>query len=90
MPPYPRPLHPVSSTLTTVPLPFPPLTTHSSRVYPQNNFEANAEDCLRNLQTVPEERQWGTSHFLIVVEAREAEDDIFQQYYQWFINKGWD
>ena len=90
MPPYPRPSHPVPSTLTTVSLPFPPLTTRSGQVYPQNYFEANAEDCLRCLQTVSEEQRWGTSHFPIVVEAPEAEDDIFQRYYQWFINEGRD
>ena len=91
MPPYPRPSHPIPSTsATTKPLPFPPLTTCSGWVYSQNYFEANAEDCLCRLQTIPQERRWGTSHFLIVVEAPDAEDNIFQRYYQWFINKGWD
>ena len=55
MPPYPRPSHPVPST-SAIPLPFPPLTTRSGRIYPWNYFEANAEDCLRHLQTVPEEQ----------------------------------
>ena len=93
MPPYSRPLNlanPTPSTSTNAPLPFPPLTTCSGRVYPRNYFEANATDCLHRLQTVPEEQQWGTSHFPIVVKALEAEDDIFQRYYQWFINEGWD
>ena len=90
MPPYPRPSHPVPLTSTNIPLPFPLLTTHSGRVYPRNYFKANAKDCLCRLQTVPEERRWGTSHFPIVVEAPEAEDDIFQRYYQWFINEGQD
>ena len=50
----------------------------------------NAADCLCRLQTVPEEQQWGTALFPIVVEAPEVEDDIFQRYYQWFINEGRD
>ena len=90
MPPYPIPSNPIPSTSTNAPLPFPPLTTCSGQVYPRNYFEANAEDCLCRLQTVPEERRWGTSHFPIVVEAPEAEDNIFQCYYQWFINEGHD
>ena len=90
MPPYPRPSNPIPSTSANTSLPFPPLTTHSGQVYPRNHFEANAEDCLRRLQMVPEERQWGTSHFPIVVEAPEAEDNIFQRYYRWFMNKGQD
>ena len=89
MPPYPRPSHPVPST-STIPLPFPPLTTRSGRIYPRNYFKANAEDCLHHLQTIPEERRWGTSSFPIVIEAPEADNDIFQRYYQWFINKGRD
>ena len=90
MPPYSRPSNLIPSTLATTPLPFPPLTTRSGRVYPWNYFEANTVDCLHHLQTVPEKRRWGTSHFPIVVEAPEAEDDIFQRYYWWFINKGHD
>ena len=89
MPPYPRPSHLVPST-SVVPLPFPPLTTRSGQIYPRNHFKANAKDCLHHLQTVPEERRWGTSSFPIVVEAPEADDDIFQRYYQWFINEGRD
>ena len=87
---YPRPSNPIPSTSANTSLPFPLLTTRSSRVYPQNYFEANAKDCLHCLQTVPEERRWGTSHFPIFVEAPEVEDDIFQRYYQWFINEGRD
>ena len=45
---------------------------------------------LRQLQTVPEERRWGTAAFPIVVESPEAEETIFQHYYHWFINKGQD
>ena len=81
MPPYPRPSNLVPSTLANIPLPFPPLTTCSGQVYPRNYFEANAKDCLRCLQTVPEEQRWGSSHFPIMVEAPEAEENIFQQYY---------
>ena len=81
---------PVASTSSTAPPPFPLLTTCSSRVYPWNYFEANAADCLQHLRTVLEERRWGTAAFPIVVEEPDAEDDIFQQYYHWFINKGWD
>ena len=81
---------PYSRPLPLVPPPFPPLTTHSGQVYPRNYFEANAANCLRRLQTVPEERRWGTAPFPIVVEAPEAEDDIFQWYYRWFINEGRD
>ena len=88
-PPYPRPSHLVPLT-SAIRLPFPPLTTRSGRVYPRNYFEANAEDCLRRLQMVPEEQQWGTSSFPIVIKAPEAEDDIFQRYYRWFINEGQD
>ena len=88
MSPYPRPSHPVPLTSTSTFLPFPPLTTRSGWVYPRNYFEANPGDCLRRLQTVPEEQRWGTSHFPIVVEALEAEDNIFQRYYWWFINEG--
>ena len=87
VPPYSRPSNPVPSTSTSAPLPFSPLTTHSGQVYPRNYFEANAADCLRCLQTVPEKQLWGTSHFPIVVEAPEADNDIFQR---WFINKGRD
>ena len=47
-------------------------------------------DCLRHLQTIPEEQRRGTAPFLIVVEDPEANDDIFQRYYRWFINKGRD
>ena len=64
--------------------------TRLGQVYPRNYFEANAADCLHRLRTVPEEQQWGTALFPIAVEAPEAEDDIFQRYYRWFINKGWD
>ena len=78
MPPYSRPLNPTPSTSASAPLPFPPLTTHLGWVYPRNYFKANAADCLRGLQTVSEEQQWGTSHFPIVVKAPEVEDDIFQ------------
>ena len=62
MSPYPRPSNPIplTSTSTTAPLPFPPLTTHSGQVYPCTYFEANAADCLCHLQTILEERQWGT------------------------------
>ena len=81
---------PYSRPLPSAPPPFPPLTTRSGRVYPQNYFEANAADCLERLQTVLEERRWGTAPCLIVVEAPEAEDDIFQRYYRWFINEGRD
>ena len=81
---------PYSRPLPSAPPPFPPLTTRSGWVYPRNYFEANAADCLRRLQTVPEERRWGTAPFPIVVEAPEAEDDIFQRYYRWFINEGRD
>ena len=88
--PYSRPLPLLPSSSATIPPPFPPLTTRSGRVYPRNYFEANAADCLRRLQTIPEERRWGTAPFPIVVEAPEAEDDIFQRYYRWFINEGWD
>ena len=81
---------PYSRPLPLIPPPFLPLTTRSGRVYPRNYFEANVANCLRCLQTVPEERRWGTAHFPIVVEAPEAEDDIFQRYYRWFINEGQD
>ena len=81
---------PYSRPLPSIPPPFPPLTTRSGRVYPRNYFEANAADCLRHLQTVLEERRWGTAPFPIVVEAPEAEDNIFQRYYRWFINEGRD
>ena len=81
MPPYPRPSHPVPST-SAIPLPFPLLTTCSGRIYPRNYFKANAKDCLHRLKTVPEEQRWGTSSFPIVVEAPEADDDIFQCYYR--------
>ena len=81
---------PYSRPLPSIPPPFPPLTTRSGQVYPRNYFEANAANCLRHLQTVPEERRWGMAPFPIVVEAPEVEDDIFQRYYRWFINKGWD
>ena len=54
---------PYSRPLPSIPPPFPPLTTRSGRVYPRNYFEANAADCLRRLQTVPEERRWGTAPF---------------------------
>ena len=81
---------PYSQPLPLAPPPFPPLTTRSGRVYPRNYFEANAANCLQRLQTVPEERRWGTAPFPIVVEAPEAEDDIFQRYYRWFINEGQD
>ena len=85
-----RPLPPVpSSSTVTLPL-FPPLTTHSRWVYPRNYFKANAANCLCRLQTVPEKQRWGTALFPIVVEAPEAEDDIFQHYYWWFINEGQD
>ena len=92
VPPYPtrpNPI-PVASTSTVKPPLFPPLTTCSGWVYPWNYFTANAADCLRHLQTIPEERQWGTAAFPIVVEDPEAEDDIFQCYYHWFINEGHD
>ena len=92
MPSYPRqstPL-PIPSTSTTAPPPFPWMTTRSDKVYPRNQFEANAADCLHCLQTVPEERLQGTAAFPIVVEDSNAEDNIFQQYYHWFINKGQD
>ena len=92
MAPYPRrhdPI-PVASTSTTGPLPFPPLTTCSGRVYPHNYFMANTADCLRHLQTIPEERQRGTVAFPIVVKDPEAKDNIFQWYYHWFINEGRD
>ena len=78
-----------SSSTMTLPL-FPPLTTRSGQVYPRNYFEVNAADCLHCLQTVPEEQQWGTALFPIVVKAPEVEDDIFQRYYRWFINEGQD
>ena len=39
---------------------------------------------------VPEERQWGTAAFLIVVESPEAKETVFQWYYHWFINEGRD
>ena len=77
MPPYPRPSHLIPST-STIPLPFPPLTTRLGQIYPQNYFEANTEDCLHCLRTVSEEQRWGTSSFPIVVEALEVDDDIFQ------------
>ena len=48
------------------------------------------EDCLRCLQTVPEEQHRGTWEFPIVVEDPEAEDDVFTRYYHWFINEGQD
>ena len=92
MPSYPRqstPL-PIPSTSTTAPPPFPWMTTRSDRVYPQNQFKANAADCLHCLQMVPEERLRGTAAFPNVVEDSNAEDNIFQQYYHWFINKGQD
>ena len=66
------------------------MTTRSDRVYSQNQFEANAADCLCHLQTVPEERLRGTAAFPIVVENPDAEANIFQQYYHWFINEGQD
>ena len=73
-----RPFPPVlSSSTTTLPL-YPLLMTRSGRVYPRNYFEANAADCLCRLQTIPEEQRWGTALFPIVVEAPEAEDNIFQ------------
>ena len=81
---------PYSRPLPSVPPPFPPLTTRSGRVYPRNYFEANAANCLCRLQTVLEEQWWGTAPFPIVVKAPEAEDDIFQRYYRWFINEGRD
>ena len=88
--PYSRPLPSLPSSSATIPPPFPPLITHSRRVYPRNYFEANAADCLQRLQTIPEEQWWGTAPFPIIVEAPEAEDDIFQRYYRWFINEGRD
>ena len=92
MPPYPRQSDLIPSTSTSVagPTLFPTLTTRSSWVYPRTYFMANAADCLHRLQTIPEERQWGTATFLIVVEDPEAEDNIFQCYYHWFINEGCD
>ena len=48
------------------------------------------EGCLRRLQMIPEERQWGTREFPIIVEDPEAEDDVFTHYYHWFINEGRD
>ena len=78
------------STSATRPPLFPPLTTRSGRVYPQNYFEANAADCLRRLQIILEERQQGTAPFPIVVKDPEADNDIFQWYYHWFINEGRD
>ena len=88
--PYLRPLPPIPSPSTVVSPLFPPLTTRSGRVYPRNYFEANAADCLRCLQMILEEQWWGTALFPIVVEAPEAEDNIFQHYYRWFINEGQD
>ena len=51
---------------------------------------ANAANCLRRLQMIPEERRQGTAAFPIVVKDPEAEDNIFQRYYHWFINEGHD
>ena len=92
MPPYPRRRDPIPVTSTSAARPplFPPLTTHSGRIYPQNYFEANAADCLHCLQTIPDEHQRGTAAFPIVVEDPDADDNIFQRYYHWFINEGHD
>ena len=89
MPPYPTRPDPtsVASTSTAKLTLFPPLTTRSGQIYPRNYFEANVADCLCHLQTIPEEWQWGTASFPIVVEDPKAEDDIFQHYYHWFINE---
>ena len=86
MPSYPchSTLIPIASTSTATPPSFPRMTMRSDRVYPHNQFEANASDCLHHLQTIPEERLQGTAAFPIVVEDPKAEDNIFQRYYHWF------
>ena len=92
MPSYPRRSNsnPVASTSWVAPTYFSPLTTWSGQVYPWDYFAEHAADVLCCLQTVLEERRWGTVDFPIVVEDPEAEDDIFMWYYHWFINKGCD
>ena len=91
MPPYPRhtSLNPMTLTSWTALL-FSPMITWSGQVYPWDYFTEHTEEVLRCLQTVPEEQWWGTQDFPIVVEDPEAEDDIFMQYYHWFINEGRD
>ena len=66
---------------------FPHLATRSGQVYPQNYMAEQAEDCLCQLQTIPEEQHRGTQDFPIVVEDPEAEDNVFTRYYH---NEGQD
>ena len=89
MPSYPRwsPAIPIASTSTAPTIPFPQMATQSDWVLAWTWFEANAPDYLQRLQTVPEEQWLGTADFLIVVKSSEAEEDIFKQYYHWFINE---
>ena len=65
---------------------YPRQTRQASRNY----MAEQTEDCLRRLQTIPEERRRGTREFPIIVEDLEAEDNAFTRYYHWFINEGRD